>query len=338
VPLAVVAIAVVMLLPSAFAQSLDKLSVSTSGPPGLSAAASRLAGTCTVGDGPQYLAYDPNNHDMYVPNYEVGTITVLNQTCHHVGTISIGGNPWQAAYDPLNHKMYVTNLQGDLYVIKGLKVVDIISGFPQGAYTFGLVWDPSASMMLMTTFVNNMVVGIQNSTIVGSTGVGGTAQGACYDPNSKTILVVVRESTGASDNVTILNASNPLGGPIANATLGAEFEGLAQCAYDPVDHYDYVTNPGSGNVSVLRGNGSVIGSVSIGGDPSGVAWNPTDQRIWVANWVGDSVSLIRGLSVLTTIKSLGDPMGLAYDGVSHNLYVTSNDYSGQHKVYVVYSK
>src|SRR5580658_7499950 len=84
---------------------------------------------CTVGKQPGYPAYDPVNHEMYIPNSLSSNITVLKGTCTKVATITLpaGSFPLQAAFDPQNNHIYVTdNLLNQVYDIAGTKIVATI--------------------------------------------------------------------------------------------------------------------------------------------------------------------------------------------------------------------
>jgi DNA-binding beta-propeller fold protein YncE len=88
-----------------------------------------------VGDGPYKLAYDPDNHEVYVVNCgnllcspARGSVSVIPTTGPHansvVKTISVGYVPYDIAYDPINHRMYVTNRDSPHNQYGSVSVID----------------------------------------------------------------------------------------------------------------------------------------------------------------------------------------------------------------------
>jgi len=79
-------------------------------------------------------------------------------------------------------------------------------------------------------------------------------------------------------------------------------------AYDPSNGYIYVTNSGSGTVSVINGT-TVIANITVGIGPEGVAYDPSNGYLYVTNSGSGTVSIIfTGVSTSsTTISSVTTP-------------------------------
>ncbi|HEY6536076.1 MAG TPA: hypothetical protein VIY08_09845 [Candidatus Nitrosocosmicus sp.] len=75
-------------------------------------------------NGPAGVAYDPDNHEMYVANSKSNTVSVINSSNSVVTTINVGNGPAGVAYDPDNHEMYVTNELSNT-----VSVIDTLSPF-----------------------------------------------------------------------------------------------------------------------------------------------------------------------------------------------------------------
>jgi YVTN family beta-propeller protein len=83
----------------------------------------------------------------------------------------------------------------------------------------------------------------------------------------------------------------------------------------------YITNRGSKNVSVIDpGTKTVISTVSVGADPSGIAITPDGFTAYVTNTGSKSVSVISTFSntVIATLKVGDHPVDVAItpDGAS----------------------
>ena len=287
--------------------------------------------TCAVGHAPWIPGYDPVTHDMYVPNTYTHNITVLSGTCALVGTITLasGANPLEAAFDPGNNYMYVTDeALNQVYVISGTTIVATVTSStfngPEGiAFDPGFLGPPT---MIVTNYGGNDIVGIQGTTISGSTGAGSGAIFVSYDPSRDTLLV----ANFGSANLTILNATDPWTSVHLAATVGS---GPTMIAFDPVDALNYVANYLSNSVTVVGGEGVVYGTITGLKTAWGVAWSQSDLRIFVTGKTADKVWEISGTTVTKTLHTpAGSNLeGIAYDDFNDKVYVA--DY-GDSQVYV----
>ena len=77
-------------------------------------ASNPLSNTLGVGNSPFGIAYDPSNGNLYVANFEPGTVSVINGTTNSVvSTINVNMviSPWETAYNPSNGYVYVTDTE-----------------------------------------------------------------------------------------------------------------------------------------------------------------------------------------------------------------------------------
>jgi YVTN family beta-propeller protein len=66
--------------------------------------------TIPVGKGPQKVAFNPANNDIYVINGGSNTVSVINSSSNTViKTIPVGSNPNDMAFNPANNDIYVVN-------------------------------------------------------------------------------------------------------------------------------------------------------------------------------------------------------------------------------------
>jgi len=96
-------------------------------------------------------------------------------------------------------------------------------------------------------------------------------------------------------------------------------------AYDPSNGYIYVTNFGSGTVSVINGaTNTVIATIPVGSEPEGVAYDPSNGYIYVADYYSNTVSVINGTTVIANITVGSWPEGIAYDSSNGYIYVADS--------------
>ena len=96
-------------------------------------------------------------------------------------------------------------------------------------------------------------------------------------------------------------------------------------AFDPFNGYVYVTNMGSGIVSVINGiTSTVITNIPVGSYPDGLAFDSSNGYVYVANHNSKIVSVINGTTntVITNITVGLSPAGVAFD--PSNGYVCYN--------------
>lgn len=96
--------------------------------------------------------------------------------------------------------------------------------------------------------------------------------------------------------------------------------------------YIYVANLADGTVSVLNPNTStVVKTITVGGQPFGVAVSPDGSTVWVANSASGSVSVISTATntVIVTIITGGIPFGIAFTPSGATAYVTNDSSSGK---------
>ncbi len=101
---------------------------------------------------------------------------------------------------------------------------------------------------------------------------------------------------------------------------------LAGCAY-AAGPYAYITNSGSDSVSVIDlSSNTVVDSVSVGGEPYGVAVTPDGTKVYVTNYVDDTVSVIDTSSdtVISTITVGWSPEGIAVTPDGTKVYVANH--------------
>ncbi len=86
-------------------------------------------------------------------------------------------------------------------------------------------------------------------------------------------------------------------------------------AYDPVNHYVYVPNPDSSNISVIKAPCTVVATISTGpgSEPSAAAFDPTTDYVWVTDYALDVVYVISGTKIVSTHAGFTGPRAIAFD-------------------------
>ena len=277
--------------------------------------------TCPAGSEANFDGYDPVDHDIYVPNALSRSLSILSGACKVLATLTFPSKalPYAAAFDPINNQVYVTDQRmGQVYVLNGTTLVKTIHDadldFPQG-----IVFDPGDAVMAVADLGAGTVLFLSGYAVSGSATVGGEPQLLTYDPYFGRLLI----TNIGGDNVTSLNALDPLGGGNINIPVGVDPVGIA---FDYATSTDYVANEIGGNVTEIDGYGAQYGSIPVGSAPYGVTWDADKLSVYVANIDSGNISVIQGASVVRTITtpSGSGPTGIAYDEATDQVFVTSN--------------
>lgn len=88
-------------------------------------------------------------------------------------------------------------------------------------------------------------------------------------------------------------------------------------AYDPVNHYIYVPNSGSSDLSIVSGGCTLVDTITF---PTGAVtyaaeFDPTNNWVYVTDYALNQVYVLNGTKLLTTITSsaFDSPLGVTYD-------------------------
>lgn len=286
---------------------------------------------CKVGAAPADPAYDPVNHEIYVPNSQSNNISIVKAPCTVAATIKLpsGSDPTAAAFDPQDNYVYVTDVRlNAVYVISGTKIVKTLHGF---AEPLALVYDPCLTSMIVTNYAGDNLTGVIGTGFFGNaprvpTGAG--PSGIDYNPSG---WLSVANALDA--NVTTIDACSLASD--GSVTVGSNPEGVA---YDPAFGSDFVTNFGSRNVTLLP---SLVGlpfpeSISGFNEPSSATWSQAKLAVYVTNYGSGGLWAIGGtldsISIVQKIDVAKGIYGSAYDDANDDIYVT-DFLTGIHYVY-----
>jgi len=273
-----------------------------------------------AGTNPLFDAYDPVNHEVYVPNLNSASLTILNGTCKLVAKVTLptGAYPAAAGFDPENNHVYVTDAAlSQVYVFSGTRLVNTITSSTFNS-PWGVAFDPAISNMAVANYGSDTVTFIFGTSVSFTTTVGSGPYLFAYDLTFGRLLV----TNFASANVTSMSGLFPfLQTDNINIPVGTQPAGIA---FDLANDYDYVANYGSNNVTIIDSTGGHYGSVTVGSHPFGVVWDQAKLSVYVANSGSNTVSVISGSSVARTIygPSGSGLHGIAYDEATDQVFVS----------------
>ncbi len=222
------------------------------------------------------VAYDPVNQEMYVGVQVPSEVAVVSGTSL-ITTIATTGVPYMVGYDPQSGLVFVTTARSTVEVID--PVSNRIVATPQTGYTYvlGLTIDTlSGNVYLIDGFTTDVIVMSSGGQVLSNvTGGSGFSPYIGFNPVSGQIFGGIFSS---GSGVLVISTE------------------LAMSAPD------------------LREDGGAgpLGAISVGSSPQGMAVDPSDNYVWVAQGGSNNVGLV---SAVTQGYTAGPATGTAPEAV-----------------------
>jgi YVTN family beta-propeller protein len=240
------------------------------------------------------LAYDPENRMLYVASNNVSGLRVINTTSNSVaGTLYTGcGTVEGVVYDAGNDRLYaecpLTNTLAIVDPSSGL-VLQKIRGF-DGEGDNGIAVDPRTGDLFVGDWDSDTVTVLSGTTnaVLATVTVGADPDGTFYDAASHSVYVNLEYS----DQVVVLNAASfavEKQLPVGSVPHTVVFAPGLDAAVD--------SNWGSGNLSVIDSStNDVVGTLYGGSGPWGIAYDPANGLLYVADELSASVQVLGPVS------------------------------------------
>jgi YVTN family beta-propeller protein len=243
-----------------------------------------------VGHFPNGIAVNPKTNTIYVANLTSGTLSIINGTTLTTSTLWLGPNPAKVAVNTSTNRVYVTleNQNGALDVVDGRKHKIIASiGLPP--FPLSVAIDRRSNQVYVADFLCgcgqvSVIDGKTNEPVntialPGSSMVVGVAVdlknefGYAADENSGFYVIDL-----ASGNIL---------GKVADHNYPNEVAAIpgTSLAVEPDTGSDRVVFVSARTLAVKK-------QVRVGKFPTGVAVNAATKRVYVANRLGNTVSVI----------------------------------------------
>jgi YVTN family beta-propeller protein len=214
-----------------------------------------------------------------------------------------------------NGKIYVANSgDGTVSVIDG-KTDEAVATIQAGPHPYSVAANGATGKVYVShTFSNKVTI------IDGSTDTASNIEAGSFDliaVNSKTNTIYMLGYEGGN-----LVSMDGTGLNVVRKTLGMHAWGME---LNEATGKLYVARSGSAEVDIVTPGVLSQASVKTGAIPCAVAINPTTNMIYVANYGGNSVTVISGTTStpLTTISVGVRPEAITVDPISNMVYVAN---------------
>jgi YVTN family beta-propeller protein len=173
---------------------------------------------------------------------------------------------------------------------------------------------------------NVSVISGMTNTVIDKVTVGDGPTGIAYDSDNGYLYV----ANCGSGNMSVINGGNnsvvaTIPVTLTGCTIGSKYYmNFAGVAFDPANHYIYVSNYGNSTVSVVNTfTNRVVKAIAVTGDPWGIAYDSSNREVYVTDGNEQEVNVINGTTnkVVTNVTVGINPAGIDYDSDNGDIYV-----------------
>ncbi len=237
--------------------------------------------------------------------------------------------PEAVAIDDVLNLALVTETGCGKAAVLDLNAAAVINSVTVGNNPQGVATVPRLGLAVVTNRGDNTATLIDTADLTKATvtvTVGGEPIGVAISPNDGTVFIT--NSNLNSDTVSSFNATLGSATTVLTTTVG---QSPVAIAVDPVDLVALVANAGEDSVQLLdisTSSPSVLTTVTVSSQPTGVAFNSSNNTFIVAASLSNSLFFYSPSSGLTTTARIGiNPSAIAYNYLT-NTAVTVNNASG----------
>ena len=291
-----------------------------------------VMGEIDVQAGPEGMAYDSGNGNIYVANSQRSTVSVINDTNNTVvKTIAVGDWPLAVEYDGANGDLYVPNdFSNSVSVIDG-QTNTIVKNISVGLLPHDVVYDSDNNDLYVANGRSDNVSVISGSTnlVIGSVPLvvcsGNTLPTSLvYDNANGDVYVICHPLGGTIGPVKVIDGSTNQVIASINAGGGPQYG-----SYDSVNGDIYVTNTGSNNITIINGaNNTVAGSIPGGTGPMGIAYASGNGDLYVVDSDGNLSVISPATNATVALINIGTeiPWYALYDRSNRDIYVSNEEW------------
>ncbi|WP_371503811.1 glutaminyl-peptide cyclotransferase [Nitrosopumilus adriaticus] len=284
-----------------------------------------------VGDFPRDIDFDPFLNNLYVPNYESGTISVIDATNMIIkDTISINennSNPTRIAVDKNQHLIYATDkISGTLTIIDGIEG-KVINSKKIGESLWDIAINENNNKLYISDLIKNEIIVLDkdNFKVIKSISVNSSPWSIAINQNTNKVYV----ASGTSEAINVIDGKTdnliheinpgvkPWGLSInekSNVIYVSSWDsneitvidiqndqiiyqipiisGAWQMTTNQNNGITIISNEHSNELYILDENSRKIQTISVLDSPQSMIASPTSNIIYVTNPLSNSVSSV----------------------------------------------
>jgi len=263
---------------------------------------------------PRALSFNPVTHRLYAVDQDGNSVIVVDRKGSR-SSIAVGHAPNCLVVDSAVNRIYVANAgSGDASVIDGA-TDRVVKTLPGEQHPYAIGFNSALHRAYVANTYSNKVTMIDTAANSVEQLPVGSKDYVEADSHRKRAFFISYEDPA----LTMLDATNA----IHHEDLG--FSHPWGLAVDEKRGIVYVTEIGRNTLIAYHEEDGKTDKVPTGAMPDAVAIDETANRIYVANYVGDSVTVVDGATMksVATVAAGHHPQALALDGKRHRIFVAN---------------
>ena len=263
---------------------------------------------------PRALAFNPTTHRLYAVDQDGNRVIVVDSKGTQ-SSIAVGRAPNCLVVDTAVNRIYVANAgSGDVSVIDGA-TDRVVKTLPGEQHPYAIAFNSALHRAYVTNTYSNKVTMVDTATNGVEQLPVGSKDYVETDARRKRAFFISYEDP----TLTMLDATN---------TVHHEDLGLSHpwgLAVDEQRGIVYVTEIGKDTLLAYHEENGKMDKVPTGAMPDAVAVDEAANRIYVTNYVGDSVTIVDGATMkpVATVPAGHHPQAVAVDGRRHRIFVAN---------------
>jgi YVTN family beta-propeller protein len=264
----------------------------------------------TGGTEPTGIAVTPGDDTVVVTNSLSGSVAFLDTASKRVTTVPLRGVPWDVVVSPGGDRAYVSVSQLDCVAVLDVRTRREIGRIAVGRRPKALSLSADGRILAVANHHSGTVSWVDTARMK-EYGTGSTTavnlRGVQLLPGGRETVVTVGQraqnerptetSIGIWSNQAYLQVPDGPRNGMLNLWLdlmGADVSDPDSVVVDTSGRYAWITCTGGHSVNVvpIRGSGETRTVRGVGCGPRGIALRPGSAEIWVANWLGNDISVI----------------------------------------------
>ncbi|MBN2465949.1 hypothetical protein JXD38_10055 [candidate division WOR-3 bacterium] len=241
------------------------------------------------------MCHSPGSNKLYLSFiYDSIVVAVDCDRDSVLKTLHVGAYPRGICHNPVNDRIYTANNGSCDVTVIDCASDSVVASIPVYCEPAVLCHNPDDNLVYCGNEYGCVsVIDAARNLPLGGIVAGGSCGGLCWNPHDRKVYC----ANPGDSTVTVFD---PLGDTIL-ATVRTE-RGAGVLHYNPVNNTVYCLNGGGTPYSRVVGRwvtlidgttDDVLGHLPVGSEPVAMAWNPFENRTYVACYRGSCISVIR---------------------------------------------
>lgn len=264
---------------------------------------------------PQAIVFSPATGKVYAVDTDHGAVQIYNDSLKSTNRVKVGAAPVSIAVNGETGSVYVANSgDGTVSVLDGRSDA-VVATVPVGSHPYSIaVNTPTGEIYVSHTF-NDETTLLDGATNKAASLKTGASDLISIDPGTDTIYLLGYES----GTLTVISGAAH---SMSRRQAGEHAWGMA---LDKSSHMLYVARLGTSDVAALAAGSSPAHILPAGPIPCAIAINPRTNTLYIANYEGNSVSVIDAAKarVVATVPTGTRPQAIAFDAKRNMVYVAN---------------